>query len=275
MPHTVYASFWKRVVAFVIDNILAAIPASLICIPLLLWQGSAFSNAPQEEQALHVGAMFLIYILWQLLGAVSMWLYYAFLESSPRQATFGKQLMKIKVISKQGQRISFARASGRFFAKILSYLTLYVGFLMAGLTNRKRALHDYIAETYVVAADFEPGDELPDTPAHPIWLSVIAAVLFMGFLFFMVLGVIAQQPMGLALQAAAQLQAMAEQPDLGYGTFPVGGMIFSHQSDGYRASFEDADGGEYTLYLPQNGAAVCCEDYPGFSCEATGFEECE
>ena len=50
----------------------------------------------------------------------------------------------------EGHRISFGRASGRYFAKIVSTVILLIGFLMAGWTSRKQALHDLIAGTLVV-----------------------------------------------------------------------------------------------------------------------------
>ena len=238
----------------------------------MLWQATQVQPGNLDG---HFIAVVLIYFAWQALAVVCLWLYFAGFESSAKQATWGKRLMKIKVVGKQGQRISFARASGRFFAKILSYVTLYVGFFMAGLTNRKRALHDYVAETYVVKAEFQPGDDLPDTPSHKGWMIAIAAILVVGMGVLFALGVFAQQPAGMAFQAAAQLQTLAAQQDLPYGPLPAGNITYYHYSDGYHAVFEDADGGEYALYLPAAGEEVCCENYPGDSCEATGYAECE
>ena len=59
-------------------------------------------------------------------------------------------LMGIKVTDMQGKRITFARASGRFFAKILSKSILYIGFIMAAFTEKKQGLHDVLAKTLVV-----------------------------------------------------------------------------------------------------------------------------
>jgi uncharacterized RDD family membrane protein YckC len=49
-----------------------------------------------------------------------------------------------------GSRISFGRANGRYWAKILSAVILMIGYLMAAFTERKQALHDILAETLVV-----------------------------------------------------------------------------------------------------------------------------
>ena len=78
------------------------------------------------------------------------WFYYALLESGARQATVGKMVLKIKVTDATGGRISFARASLRYFSKILSNLFLMIGYIMAGFTEKRQALHDMIANTYVV-----------------------------------------------------------------------------------------------------------------------------
>jgi uncharacterized RDD family membrane protein YckC len=78
------------------------------------------------------------------------WLYFALMESSARQATFGKSRMNLAVTDEQGQRISFLRATGRHFAKILSAIILLIGFIMVAFDSRKQGLHDKIASTLVV-----------------------------------------------------------------------------------------------------------------------------
>jgi uncharacterized RDD family membrane protein YckC len=78
------------------------------------------------------------------------WIYYASLESSTWQATLGKKILGLKVTDLEGNRISFGRASGRFFGKILSGMILGIGFLMAGFTERKQALHDIVAGCLVL-----------------------------------------------------------------------------------------------------------------------------
>jgi len=91
-----------------------------------------------------------------LLGLLIGWLYFAILESSPWQATLGKKALGLVVTDQLGQRIGFGRATGRYFAKILSALILLIGFIMVAFTERKQGLHDLIAGTFVVRG--QPGN---------------------------------------------------------------------------------------------------------------------
>ncbi len=84
-----------------------------------------------------------------VIGVAGSWLYEALMESSSRQATLGKMIFQMKVTDLSGSRISFARATGRYFAKWLSGLTLFIGYIIAGFTERKQALHDMVAGTLV------------------------------------------------------------------------------------------------------------------------------
>jgi uncharacterized RDD family membrane protein YckC len=72
------------------------------------------------------------------------------MNSSEKQATYGKMAMGIKVTDLEGRRISFWRGLGREFAKFLSAIILMIGYIMAAFTERKQALHDIIAGTLVV-----------------------------------------------------------------------------------------------------------------------------
>jgi uncharacterized RDD family membrane protein YckC len=78
------------------------------------------------------------------------WLYFSLLESSSWQATLGKKALGLEVTDLAGRRISFGRATGRFFAKYISAIILMIGFLMAAFTEKKQALHDILAGTLVI-----------------------------------------------------------------------------------------------------------------------------
>ena len=83
-------------------------------------------------------------------GVALPWFYWALLESSSRQATLGKMALGIIVTDMDRNRISFVRATGRHFAKIISGIIFCVGYLMAGFTEKKQALHDIMAGCLVV-----------------------------------------------------------------------------------------------------------------------------
>nr|HEV7953244.1 RDD family protein [Candidatus Acidoferrales bacterium] len=63
----------------------------------------------------------------------------------------GKAMLNLKVTDANGNRLSFGHASGRFFSKIVTGLVPFgIGYIMAGFTAKKQALHDFIASTVVI-----------------------------------------------------------------------------------------------------------------------------
>jgi uncharacterized RDD family membrane protein YckC len=147
----VYAGFWLRVVAAIIDGIILAIPGA--CLNHVLGAALGLSMSifgPLQNQDLV--RMTAYYLINALLGTIINWLYYALMESSAHQATLGKMALGLKVTTMDLGRVGFGRATGRYFAKILSSLTMGVGYVMAGFTERKQGLHDMIAGCLVVRA---------------------------------------------------------------------------------------------------------------------------
>lgn len=142
----VYAGFVRRWAALLLDSlILGAINFVLLFMLALLFGFSVLRHDGNPNPA-DAAWMLLIY---PLIFGVAL-LYYALQESSVHQATVGKRALGIKVTDPEGRRISRGNAVGRWFAAALSYLTLYIGFLMAAFTERKQALHDMVAGTLVV-----------------------------------------------------------------------------------------------------------------------------
>ncbi|MGL4461226.1 MAG: RDD family protein, partial [Planctomycetia bacterium] len=90
------------------------------------------------------------YLVVNLVNFLSYWLYEAGMTCSSRQATFGKSWLGMTVTDLRGRRIGFWRATGRWAAKMLSALPMYLGFLMVGLTSRNQGLHDKLAGTLVL-----------------------------------------------------------------------------------------------------------------------------
>jgi uncharacterized RDD family membrane protein YckC len=131
-----YGGFWIRVLAYLIDGILLGIAGAVI--------GRLFEPVAPEAS---LGELFLSPQTG--LSLIVGWLYFALLESSERGATVGKMALGLRVVTREGRRLSFLNATGRYFAKCLSALILGIGFLMVAFTERKRGLHDMIAETLV------------------------------------------------------------------------------------------------------------------------------
>jgi uncharacterized RDD family membrane protein YckC len=150
-PPVAYAGFWLRLVAFLIDLIVLYFVGTIITLPFIASMGlrgimrGRMPMSPEEWMPL-MGA----FIRLILIRTVLNWLYYALLESSAWQATLGKKALGLEVTDLEGRRISFGRATGRFFAKMISALILWIGFIMAGFTEKKQALHDMIAGTLVI-----------------------------------------------------------------------------------------------------------------------------
>ena len=88
-----------------------------------------------------------------LLWIVCFGLYCASAESSVHQATPGKRLLKMKVVSMSHGRLTFQQATWRYYAKFLSTFALLVGFAIAIFHSRKQSLHDMIAGTLVVRSE--------------------------------------------------------------------------------------------------------------------------
>jgi uncharacterized RDD family membrane protein YckC len=141
-----YGGFWIRVVAYIIDaillNIVFGVVAAIVGINLI---PADPAKMDPEAMVSQMGGL-------QLVAVVVTWLYFALMESSARGATVGKMVVGLRVVDESGNRISFLRATGRFFSKIVSAVILMIGFLMIAFTDRKRGLHDMMAGTLVVKA---------------------------------------------------------------------------------------------------------------------------
>jgi len=150
MGQPIYAGFWLRFVAYILDGILMFVVSFVL--DMAIRMGNPMLMPPRPAPGtnpfpLMIGAMF------GVAGLVKMainWLYFALMESSTHQATLGKMALGLVVTDMEGHRISFGRATGRYFGKIISGITLYIGFMMAGWTQQKQALHDIMASCLVL-----------------------------------------------------------------------------------------------------------------------------
>ncbi|MFC1717629.1 RDD family protein [Candidatus Poribacteria bacterium] len=146
-----YAGFWRRVAATIIDMLVLA-PINWPLSFIFRRIGYVSTVDMPYGGALSVWRLASVFTLGASLfiPQVITWLYSALLESSPKQATLGKMALGIVVTDIDQERISFGRATGRYFAKIISGLTLCIGYIMAGFTEKKQALHDMMANCLVV-----------------------------------------------------------------------------------------------------------------------------
>jgi uncharacterized RDD family membrane protein YckC len=134
-----YAGFWVRFAASVLDTLVLTL--IYIVIALVLGLASYIFGFGAGLTAIQFA-----------LSVVPVWLYFALLESGPRCATYGKRAFHLRVLEAEGlTRIGFLRATVRWFARYLSMAPLMLGYLIQPFTPRKRALHDFIAGTVVVA----------------------------------------------------------------------------------------------------------------------------
>jgi uncharacterized RDD family membrane protein YckC len=156
MPSTTYAGFWKRFVAYLIDSVLLGFASFILFLPAigLTWLGAAMNADDIDTGSPAPGILAVGTIgLTVLVIMVGGWLYFALMESSAKGGTLGKMALGLKVTDTSGNRISFGRATGRHFAKLLSGAIMGLGYAMAGFTQQKQALHDIIAGCLVVARE--------------------------------------------------------------------------------------------------------------------------
>jgi uncharacterized RDD family membrane protein YckC len=169
-----HAGFWRRVLAYVIDILIldVVLAGSLVGVVFL-------------ERAHRQWGPYPFIGFWFLEMAI-LWLYFALFECSRLQATPGKLAVRLAVADLFGRRIGFGRATGRYFGKLLSGLILDIGYMMAGWTARKQALHDMLAGTCVLrksglenlqASDYSGATAVPRTPGWAIALAGAGAGL--------------------------------------------------------------------------------------------------
>lgn len=148
-----YAGFWKRLAAFIIDQILLTIVCTPVVVVILVIMGVGVASmgdpeALSDELASGIGA--LAQLAMNGVCLVIYWIYYALMESSGMQGTLGKMILGIQVTDANGNKLTFLRATGRFFSRILSHITCCLGYLTVFFTDKQQALHDMVASTLVV-----------------------------------------------------------------------------------------------------------------------------
>ncbi len=134
------ASFLSRLAAHVIDYLLTAFAGTIASITVWLL---FLSTGPDDTAGDHPNFLSLAF-------SITGWLYFALMESSPKQATLGKMALRLIVTDLNGERVTFGRASGRYWGMILSAFTLGIGFFMCGWTQKRQCLHDILSGCLVL-----------------------------------------------------------------------------------------------------------------------------
>ena len=153
------AGFWIRLVALTMDFLFIAfvvvVIASLVVARFPPHPHPPLTNGSHQIDPINLSILYYIgdhpgpfFWFWSFVF-IFQWLYFAWQESLIAQATLGKRILGLKVSDLNGNRISFARATGRYFAKCLS-LSIYSGGIMAAFMPKKQAMHDVMAGTLVV-----------------------------------------------------------------------------------------------------------------------------
>lgn len=151
----IYAGFWLRLVAHLIDTALMLLIFGIVAAVFVAIVGIGFfrgmvEGADQQNPAFPIaffGVIWFVSIFFIVFG----WLYYALMESSQNQGTLGKMALSLAVTDMRGAPVTFGRASARFFSKIVTGLIPFaIGYIMAGFTEKKQALHDMIASCLVL-----------------------------------------------------------------------------------------------------------------------------
>ena len=153
-PPIEYAGFWLRLLAIIIDSIVLNIIQTVLVIPFLVlfglsipWNMEQFNDPDWFTLFASIASLV---VAASVISFVIGWLYYALMESGPRQATLGKMALGIKVTDTKGDRVDFGRASLRYVGKIVSGMIFMIGYILAAFTPQKQALHDIMANCLVV-----------------------------------------------------------------------------------------------------------------------------
>ena len=147
-----YAGFWRRAAASFVDSIFLWIVNLFLAVSMDVVKNLFFGTPEFSPQP--------TFFFFNTIKAVMIvWIYSAVMESSVHQATLGKLALGIKVVDLKGNKISFGKASGRYFGKIISACIFLVGYLMVAFTEKKQALHDMMAGCLVVNKSVADADE--------------------------------------------------------------------------------------------------------------------
>jgi uncharacterized RDD family membrane protein YckC len=132
-----FGSFDQRLLASALDLFFVSAACAVVTLIIAIIVG---------DKVLRMAIAFSLFASIPLTNLV----YHAIMESSAKQATIGKQILKIKVCDMQGYRVTTGHAIGRNMAKIISVCTFFIGYLFAFFNKKQQCLHDMVAGTLVI-----------------------------------------------------------------------------------------------------------------------------
>ena len=176
----VYAGFWKRVAASIIDGFVTNALVYAVQIPMMMIFGVSMVGIGASDNPFASGAGIAVLGLIYLISIMIPLMYFSWMHSSKNQASLGKMAVGIKVTRSNGERITFWRAFGRYWAQIPGALILGGGYVMAAFTERKQALHDIICDTLVV--DKHAYTEHPEWQREELGTVTIVILALFGLL---------------------------------------------------------------------------------------------
>lgn len=170
---TPYADFWVRLAAFIIDSLILSV-VLWVAVPMAVT--AALGKFPP----------------WLgIVCTLGYFLYYAIFEASGMQATLGKKALGLKVTDLQGEQISFARALGHAFARIISNFTFLIGYFICAFTPKRQTLHDMVSGTLVVRKRFEPEEVANAGPAPSGGSMAVVVIIVAVFFGIAIIGILA------------------------------------------------------------------------------------
>jgi uncharacterized RDD family membrane protein YckC len=144
-----YGGFWRRFCAKFLDGVITGVFGVLINVLVALamfgesnYFGLAVGQAGSSRYFLFQGITTLLGIV---VGVAYVWFFLARFQATP-----GKMALGMKIVRAGGERLTTGRIIGRYFAEMLSGLMLAIGYIMAGVDDQKRSLHDRICDTRVI-----------------------------------------------------------------------------------------------------------------------------
>jgi len=143
VPPRIYAGFWLRAVAAILDCFVLFIPVSWVLTFAVIFVHVVVRTAGDTQTIVMI-------VLLLLMPTLTLMIYSALMESSRLQATVGKLVVGLHVSDMDGRRLTLGRSAGRTIAKCLSTLTIGIGYLLCGFTKKKQALHYIVAKCLVL-----------------------------------------------------------------------------------------------------------------------------